>query len=119
MAEDKNDIVLDSMPGADVKTEEETKSFEVDLNFGDETPTEDVVEDASEEEEVEFPSEEVVEEDEITSELEEEEDAEDIEDPEDPWLVMCEGPIKTDRCLKSASKCFDDADEMAHFLNLG
>ena len=35
MAEDKNDIVLDSMPGADVKTEEETKPFEVDLNFED------------------------------------------------------------------------------------
>ena len=43
MAEDKNDIVLDSMPGADVKTEEETKPFEVDLNFEDEAPAEDAV----------------------------------------------------------------------------
>lgn len=94
MAEDKNDIVLDSMPGADVKTEEETKPFEVDLNFGDETPTEDVVEDASEEEEVEFPSEEVVEEDEITSELEEEEDAEDIEDPEDQDEIEVPGELE-------------------------
>ena len=82
------------MPGADVKTEEETKSFEVDLNFGDETPTEDVVEESSEEEEVEFPSEEVVEEEEITSELEEEEDAEDIEDPEDQDEVEVSGELE-------------------------
>ena len=53
MAEDKNDIVLDSMPGADVKTEEETKPFEVDLNFEDETPAEDAVEETPEEEEEE------------------------------------------------------------------
>ena len=94
MAEDKNDIVLDSMPGADVKTEEESKSFEVDLNFGDETPTEDSVEDESEEE-IEFPSEEVVEEeDEITSELEEEEDGEDIEDTEDQDETTVSGELE-------------------------
>ena len=92
MAEDKNDIVLDSMPGADVKTEEETKPFEVDLNFEDETPAEDAVEETpEEEEEVEFPSEEVVEEEEITSEVEEEEDAEDIEDSEDQDEVEVPG----------------------------
>jgi len=92
MAEDKNDIVLDSMPGADVKTEEETKPFEVDLNFEDEAPAEDAVEETpEEEEEVEFPSEEVVEEEEITSEVEEEEDAEDIEDSEDQDEVEVPG----------------------------
>lgn len=86
MAEEKNDIVLESMPGADVKTEEEVKPFEVDLNFGDETPAEDSVEET---EEVEFPNEEgeVIEE-ELTAEteeeaVEEEEDAEDIENSED------------------------------------
>jgi len=95
MAEDKNDIVLDSMPGADVRTEEEVKPFAVDLNFEDETPTEDVVEEApEEEEEVEFPSEEVVEEEEITSELEEEEDAENIEDSEDQDEVEVPGELE-------------------------
>jgi hypothetical protein len=82
MAEDKNtedlDIVMDGMPGADQKTTEDVEPFQVDLNFGDETPTEDAEE--SEEEEVEFPAEEeVIEvEEETTDEVEEEEqDSED------------------------------------------
>ena len=94
MAEDKNDIVLDSMPGADVKTEEETKSFEVDLNFGDETP-----------------SEEVVEEDEITSELEEEEDAEDIEDPEDQDEVEVPGELEEELEEETADLIEEDEVE--------
>jgi len=83
MARDKNtedlDIVMDGMPGADQKTTEDVEPFQVDLNFGDETPTEDA--EKSEEEEVEFPTEEeVVEvEEETTDEVEEnnEQDSED------------------------------------------
>ena len=95
MAEEKNDIILDGMPGADKKTEEEVKPFEVDLNFADETPAEDSAEEApEEEEEVEFPNEEgeVIEE-ELTAEEEavEEEDAEDIKDPEDQDEVEVPG----------------------------
>jgi len=90
MAEDKKsnsdvDIVMDGMPGADPITEEEAKSFEVDLNFDEEAPTEDVVEEETPEteeveeveEEVEFPTEE-----EVVEEVEEE-DADDTEDTED------------------------------------
>ena len=93
MAEEKNDIILDGMLGADKKTEEEVKPFEVDLNFADETPAEDSAEETPEEE-VEFPNEEgeVIEE-ELTAEEEavEEEDAEDIEDPEDQDEVEVPG----------------------------
>tara|TARA_Y100000361_G_scaffold1746_1_gene1454 strand:+ start:711 stop:1796 length:1086 start_codon:yes stop_codon:yes gene_type:complete len=86
MAEDKKDIVMDGMPGADPITEEDAKTFEVDLNFEDEVPAEEeVVEEAeaeSEEEEVEFPAEEEVVE-EVVEEVEEEENADDAEDAED------------------------------------
>lgn len=93
MAEEKKDIVMDGMPGADPITEEEAKPFAVDLNFEDEVPAEEeVVEEDSEEEEVEFPSEEVVEEvEETTDEVEEEEDAEDPEDGEDQDEVEIPG----------------------------
>jgi len=36
-------IIMDSMPGADVKTAEEVKPFEVDLNFEDEPVAEEAV----------------------------------------------------------------------------
>jgi hypothetical protein len=79
MAKDKNtedlDIVMDGMPGADQKTTEDVEPFQVDLNFGDETPTEDAEE--SEEEEVEFPTEEEVVEVEEETADEEEQDSED------------------------------------------
>lgn len=92
MAEEKNDIILDGMPGADKKTEEEIKPFEVDLNFGDETPAEDSVEET---EEVEFPNDGEIIEEELTAEVEEtveeEEDAEDIEDSEDQDEVEVPG----------------------------
>lgn len=49
MAEDKNnnDLVFDGMPGADAKTEEDVKPFEVDMNFEN---TEEEVEEVEEEE---------------------------------------------------------------------
>ena len=49
MAEDKNteELVFDGMPGADAKTEEDVKPFEVDMNFED---TEEKVEEVEEEE---------------------------------------------------------------------
>lgn len=49
MAEDKNteELVFDGMPGADAKTEEDVKPFEVDMNFEN---TEEEVEEAQEEE---------------------------------------------------------------------
>ena len=51
MAEDKNteELVFDGMPGADAKTEDDVKPFEVDMNFED---TEEKVEETEEEEEV-------------------------------------------------------------------
>ena len=98
MAEDKKsnsdvDIVMDGMPGADPITEEEAESFEVDLNFDEEAPTEDVVEEETPEteeveeveEEVEFPTEE-----EVVEEVEEE-DADDTEDTEDQDEVEVPG----------------------------
>lgn len=47
--ENTQDVVLDTMPGADPKTEEDTKSFEVDLNFDD--PVEEETEEETQEEE--------------------------------------------------------------------
>ena len=49
MAEDKNteELVFDGMPGADAKTEDDVKPFEVDMNFED---TEEKVEETEEEE---------------------------------------------------------------------
>jgi hypothetical protein len=81
MTKNKNtddlDIVMEGMPGADQKTTEDVEPFQVDLNFGEETPTEDA--EAPEEEEVEFPAEEeVVEvEEETADEVEEDEVEED------------------------------------------
>lgn len=64
-------IELDAMPGADVKTEEDVKGFEVDMNF--ESPEED---------EVEFPKEEEIEEvEELKAEEEPSEEPE--EEPEE------------------------------------
>ena len=54
MAEDKNteELVFDGMPGADAKTEEDVKPFEVDMNFEDtEEKVEEVEEEATTEEE--------------------------------------------------------------------
>lgn len=72
MAEDKNnnDLVFDGMPGADKKTEEDTKPFEVDMNFEN---TEEEVEEAQEEE--------TTEEEPITEETTEEVAEEQIEEP--------------------------------------
>ena len=36
-----DDVVLDAMPGADPKPEEDAKGYEVDLNFDDPVETED------------------------------------------------------------------------------
>ena len=36
-----DDVVLDAMPGADPKTEEDAKGYEVDLNFDAPVETED------------------------------------------------------------------------------
>ena len=46
-AEKMDDLMLDGMPGADAVSEEETKPFEVDLNFDE------VLEEEAENEEVE------------------------------------------------------------------
>ena len=72
MAEDKNnnDLVFDGMPGADKKTEEDTKPFEVDMNFEN---TEEEVEEAQEEE--------TTEEEPIAEETTEEVAEEQIEEP--------------------------------------
>ena len=52
------ELVLDTMPGADPKTEEETKGFEVDMNFETEEQEETEVEEESEQEVEEEPTEE-------------------------------------------------------------
>ena len=95
MARDKNtedlDIVMDGMPGADQKTTEDVEPFQVDLNFGDETPTEDAEE--PEEEEVEFPAEEeVVEVEEETEEETADEVEEEEQDSEDEVTAEEETP---------------------------
>lgn len=65
-------IIMDSMPGADVKTAEEVKPFEVDLNFEDEPVAEEVVAEEPEETVAEEVEEEVVaEEPEVEAEAEE------------------------------------------------
>ena len=66
-AKPTDDIVMDSMPGGDVKTKEEIEPFQVDLNFEDapaEEPAEEVVAEVEEEveEEVVAEAEEVIEE---------------------------------------------------------
>lgn len=61
-------IELDAMPGADPKTEEDTKGFEVDMNF-----------DTPEEDEVEFPKEEEIEE---VEELKAEEESPEVPEEE-------------------------------------
>lgn len=53
-----NDVVLDVMPGADPKTEEDEKGFEVDMNFETEEQEETEVEEESEQEVEEEPTEE-------------------------------------------------------------
>ena len=61
-----DEIVMDRMPGADAITEEDTKPFEVDLNFEDEPqdePQEEEVNEEVSEETNSLPEEEVVEED--------------------------------------------------------
>ena len=72
MAEDKNteELVFDGMPGADAKTEEDVKPFEVDMNFEN---TEEEVEEAQEEE--------TTEEEPATEEATEEVAEEQVEEP--------------------------------------
>ena len=72
MAEDKNteELVFDGMPGADAKTEEDVKPFEVDMNFED---TEEKVEEVEEEE--------TTEEEPATQEATEEVAEEQVEEP--------------------------------------
>ena len=72
MAEDKNteELVFDGMPGADAKTEEDVKPFEVDMNFED---TEEKVEEVEEEE--------TTEEEPATEEATEEVAEEQVEEP--------------------------------------
>ena len=78
-AKPTDDIVMEAMPGGEVKTEQDIESFQVDLNFEDEATPEETVAEAEEvtetEEVVEEPvAEEVVEEpvaEEVTAETEE------------------------------------------------
>jgi len=74
MAEDKNndELVFDGMPGADAKTEEDVKPFEVDMNFEDE-PKEETVEETE--------TEEATEEEPVAEETTEEVAEEQIEEP--------------------------------------
>ena len=81
MAEDKKDeLVFDGMPGADAKTEEDVKPFQVDMNF--ETPRRKNVEETETEETTE--EEPVAEEttEEVAEEQVEEPVAEETESPE-------------------------------------
>ena len=112
MAEEKKDVIMDGMPGADPITEEEAKPFEVDLNFEDEVPAEEeVVGEDSEEEEVEFPSEEVVEEvEETTDEVEEEEDAEDPEDGEDQDEVEVPGESEEEETADDPTAALEEEE---------
>ena len=50
MADNKDELVFEGMPGADAKTEEDVQPFQVDMNFEDE-PKEETVEETQEEEE--------------------------------------------------------------------
>ena len=74
MAEDKNneELVFDGMPGADKKTEEDVKPFEVDMNF--DNTEEEEVEEAQEEEET-------TEEEPVAEEATEEVAEEQVEEP--------------------------------------
>ncbi len=85
MAEDKNneELVFDGMPGADKKTEEDVKPFEVDMNF-----------DNTEEEEVEEAQEEETTEEEPVAEEATEEVAE--EQVEEPVAQEAESPEQTE-----------------------
>ena len=49
MADNKDELVFDGMPGADAKTEEDVKPFQVDMNFEDEPKEENVEETETEE----------------------------------------------------------------------
>ena len=71
-----DDVVLDAMPGADPKTEEDAKGYEVDLNFDDPVETED----KPEEEETEEEQDEVETTEEPSEEPEEEAEEESAED---------------------------------------
>ena len=42
-AKSTDDIVMDAMPGGEVKTEKDIESFQVDLNFEDEAAPEEAV----------------------------------------------------------------------------
>ena len=84
-------IIMDSMPGADVKTAEEVKPFEVDLNFEDEPVAEEVVAEEPEETVAEEVEEEVVaEEPEVEAEAETEET---VEFPTEEVPEVIEEPI--------------------------
>ena len=86
-------IIMDSMPGADVKTAEEVKPFEVDLNFEDEPVTEEAVaEEVAEEAVAEEPEVEV--EPEVEAEVEAEAEAEEtVEFPTEEVPEVVEEPI--------------------------
>ena len=56
------DVMSETMPGADPVSPEDKEGFKVDLNFDEVAPTEEEIEQPEDEEEVEFPAEEVVEE---------------------------------------------------------
>ena len=49
MADNKDELVFDGMPGADAKTEEDVQPFQVDMNFEDEPKEENVEETETEE----------------------------------------------------------------------
>jgi len=72
MADNKDELVFEGMPGADAKTEEDVQPFQVDMNFEDE-PKEDTVEETE--------TEEATEEEPVAEETTEEVAEEQIEEP--------------------------------------
>jgi len=88
-------IIMDSMPGADVKTAEEVKPFEVDLNFEDEPVAEEAVaEEVKEEVVAEEPKVEVEPEPEAEAEAAVEAEAEEtVEFPTEEVPEVIEEPI--------------------------
>jgi len=81
-AKPTDDIVMDSMPGGDVKTKEEIEPFQVDLNF----------EDAPAKEPAEEPAEEVVAETEVEEEVVAETEAEEV--VEEPAAEFIEDTVE-------------------------
>ena len=73
MADNKDELVFDGMPGADAKTEEDVQPFQVDMNFEDEPKEENVEETETEE---------TTEEEPVAEETTEEVAEEQVEDPD-------------------------------------